>query len=217
MDTNLTQTQFYVNSGTSLTDQNIVITDSATLEYNKEVQDIDVVENNNDVIEDTVDDVIDDTVEDNIEDTTDDTVENDLDFAKKEDAQQYAEELTKLTSTIEQLQNSLNEANITIDSLNNEIKDLLTFKQSVDRKEKENLFNTFKAKNVIADSDLDNLFNEIDNYDYNTFNLQLCKLYAESVINKDNTNTQIPVVNYTLQEPENTWEAAVAQTKNNKK
>ena len=125
----------------------------------------------------------------------------------------YAKEITQLAEQIEVLQNSLEEANKTIHSLNNELDELKQFKNQVDMQEKEDLFNTFKSKNVIRENDLNSVYEQINELDYESFNLQLCKLYAESVLNKDDV-TPKTVVNYQLQEPDTaTWESAIASKK----
>lgn len=183
-----------------------------------------IYEQNDDVL--TEDNNIDDSiVNDNVEDNNDydlnnddvvDTVE-DTDNNEDDASIDYAKEITKLAAEIEVLQNSLEEANKTIHSLNNELDELKQFKNQVDMQEKEELFNTFKNKNVIRENDLNSIYEQINELDYESFNLQLCKLYAESVLSKDET-TPKNVVNYQVQEPDiSTWESAIAIKKKNKK
>lgn len=206
---NLTNNTLFVNEPAATTTTSSQIY-SVKVNYNQ----------NDDVL--TEDNNIDDAnIDTNTEDTNDYDLNNDdvVDVVEDTDNNEddtsidYAKEITKLAAEIEVLQNSLEEANKTIHSLNNELDELKQFKNQVDMQEKEELFNTFKNKNVIRENDLNSVYEQISELDYESLNLQLCKLYAESVLSKDET-TPKNVVNYQVQEPDiSTWESAIANKK----
>lgn len=198
----------------SLTDNKLVVDTYAnadTLNYEQTEELVDNTDANDTIADvDTTDiDDYDLNDSDDVVDTVEDTDNNENDTSID-----YAKEITKLTAKIEVLQNSLEEANKTIHSLNNELDELKQFKNQVDMQEKEELFNTFKNKNIIRENDLNSVYEQINDLDYESFNLQLCKLYAESVLSKDET-TPKNVVNYQVQQPEDisTWESAIANKK----
>lgn len=201
---NLTDNKFVDDSTTTTaSSQTYSVNAGDTVNFNQD-ENVTAEDNN-------IDDSI---VDNNVEDTNDYDLNNeDTDNNEDDTSIDYAKEITKLAAKIEVLQNSLEEANKTIHSLNNELDELKQFKNQVDMQEKEELFNTFKNKNIIRENDLNSVYEQISELDYESLNLQLCKLYAESILSKDET-TPKNVVNYQVQEPDiSTWESAIANKK----
>lgn len=98
-----------------------------------------------------------------------------------------------------------------MNGLNTELETLRAFKLAADKTEKENLFNSFKAKNIIDETELNNVYTEIDNLSYAELDNKLCKLYTAKMFEVQNQPKNEPVVTTFVQhEPQQmTWIDAV--------
>ena len=98
-----------------------------------------------------------------------------------------------------------------MNGLNTELETLRAFKLAADKIEKENLFNSFKAKNIIDETELNNVYTEIDNLSYAELDNKLCKLYTAKMFEVQNQPKNEPVVTTFVQhEPQQmTWIDAV--------
>lgn len=115
-----------------------------------------------------------------------------------ENKEDYAEKFNNLEASLNEFKAALDKANNTIKALNVEIENLNCYKKEVEREKKEELFNTFKAKNVIDENDLNSIYSDLDNIEYEMLDFKLCKLYTEKTINSNNDSLVPPVKTYEL-------------------
>lgn len=121
---------------------------------------------------------------------------------ENENEEDYVKKFNELESTLNEFKVALDKANNTIKTLNVEIENLNKYKKDVEKEKKEELFNTFKVKNIIDENDLNGIYSELDTIDYELLDFKLCKLFTEKTINSTEENKIPSVKTYRLNEKE---------------